>query len=103
MTIQEVKNIDVGTVIYKIFNAEITPWIYLGPHPAYSSYIGVGSKGNVSKAEYKFLDAKYTNEVWETDYDKAKEEMWRQLMRKVDIVNKVYFDGTKKFNHLSTE
>ena len=102
MTTKEIINLELGTKVFLIHNAEISAWQTIGFHPKYKQYFYLVGNGSVENTKCLFLGGgnnHSTNNLhWETDYDKAKEVMWKQLKHKVKSINQVYMDSKESLN-----
>ena len=101
MTTKEISKLESGTLVYQVKDAKITSWITLGFHPKHKYYFYLISENNVNETMAIFINNinhGFQNEAWVTDYEVAKQNMWRQLKHEVKIMNKVYMDGKEPLN-----
>lgn len=102
MQTKEIIKLELGTKVFLIQDAEIQSWQTIGFHPKFPQYFYLAGNGSVEKTKCLFLDGNVNYSVnnlhWETDYEKAKEEMWRQLKNKVQSINKIYMNGKESLN-----
>jgi hypothetical protein len=102
MTSKEITELPLGTKVFLINDAKIESWITLAFNPNYPFYFYLWGNGSVTKTKCLFLDFEANhgdkNLIWETDYEKAKEIMWKQLKRKVMAINEIYMSGEEDLN-----
>jgi hypothetical protein len=93
MTIQEISKLPLGTKVYKIWNGEIHSFQTLAFDAKDSNYFYLISGNNHTDAQGYYLPT--SGGIWESDYVKAKEIMWQQIIDQVESKNRIYFEGTK--------
>lgn len=102
MTTKEITELPLGTIVFLINDAKIESWQTLAFNPKYPVYFYLFGKGSVTNTKCLCLDFEANTSdkhlVWETDYEKAKEIMWKQLKRKVMAINEIYREGKEDLN-----
>jgi hypothetical protein len=99
MTSQEITQLPLGTKVYLIVDAKIIKYRTIGFNPRYSNYFYLQSDGSVSDVQTLYIDSQeFKNSHWETDYEKAKEVMWKQLKERVKSINDIYFENKMDIN-----
>ena len=93
MTIQEISQLPLGTKIYKIWNGDIRSYETLAFDTKKPDYFYLISGLNHSEAIGYYLPT--AGGIWETDYNKAKEEAWKQVVENLHSKNRIYFEGAK--------
>ncbi len=85
MTSLEISKLPSGTEVYLVQNRKISKYIVFGSNPNHEKYFYFISNSNVEDTFCIYLDEKNSsfNLFWEIDYEKAKEEMWNQLQKKL--------------------
>lgn len=96
-----------GTRFYKVSGTRITKFIFLieySWHISTDKETGAEKRMNVFYAfsDSKYSEAQYFNEdslesgnILFTEYEEAKEQMWKNLVEKMKSVDEIYFNGKK--------
>jgi hypothetical protein len=99
MTSQEITELPLGTKVYLIYNGVIKSFRTIGFNPKYSNYFYLQSDGSVSDVKTLYTDSsEFKNSHWETDYEKSKEVMWKQLKEMMKSINNIYFEDKMDMN-----
>lgn len=96
MTIQEVTQLPLGTKVYKVFDGEIRSYETLAFDSKRPDYFYLISGLNHTDTVGYYLPS--AQGEWESDYEKAKELMWEQTIKKVISKNRIYFEGEKSLD-----
>jgi hypothetical protein len=96
MTLKEVSKLPPGTKVHFIVGGTIKHFRVLSINPNYENILYLYSDGNFNDVE-SFLTDNDSN-TWETDYEKAKETMWKQIIERAKSINNIYFNNKKSLN-----
>lgn len=98
-----------GTRFYKVSGTRITKFIFLIEYAWYSGpdkkleVFYVFSDSKYSDATYISVDSLESSNVLFTEYEEAKELMWKNLVEKMKSVDEIYFEGRKFAEHRGME
>jgi hypothetical protein len=96
MTTQEISLLSPGTIVYRVCeDASLKQYVLLGLNPIAKNICYFADFNHPINSESFFL-TEY-DVVWEVDYNKAKELVWKQLKLIVDLKNIAFFNGKKIF------
>ena len=96
LTIHDVMKLPIGTKVYRVSGGEITQLNTLCKHPRYDIFYFVLNSDVTDTAS---TSIRKDNHEYFTDYDSAKECMWKQLQEKMKSINEIYFDNKKSISY----
>ena len=91
-TLEEIKQLPLGTKLYVPGDTDIQWWYYAGINPVADKYIMLVSAGNVAKMHSEYINYEWRRREYYLEYEEACQKLLENAKQNVEKVQRIFID-----------